>query len=168
MSMIAQTETDSITAEPLPAAAASWPRRTVIAASGAALLACAACASKSSAGATPGTTAAASSAAGSGSAAASGSAAGKTAIASVSDIPADSGLIADAPSGQVILAKQDGKVVAHTAVCTHQGGIIDGAGVCPLHGSRFNPATGAVINGPATEPLAVVAVTETDGKVYPA
>jgi nitrite reductase/ring-hydroxylating ferredoxin subunit len=166
MSTIAQTETQQMTAEPVRAAAASWPRRTVIGASGAALLACAACASKSSAGAAPSTTAAASAAAGS--AGASGSTAGKTAIASVSDIPADSGLIADAPSGQVILAKQDGKVVAHTAVCTHQGGIIDGAGVCPLHGSKFNPATGAVINGPATEPLAAVAVTETDGKVYPA
>jgi cytochrome b6-f complex iron-sulfur subunit len=161
MSMIAHTETDHRAAVGLDSAvvaARSWPRRTVLAGSGVALLACAACASKS-AGAPASTSSPASSAAGSN---------GKTAIASVSAIPADSGLIADAPSGQVILAKQDGKVVAHTAVCTHQGGIIDGAGVCPLHGSKFNPVTGAVINGPATEPLAAVAVTEADGNVYPA
>ena len=164
MSMIAQTETDQATIEFAATPTRTWPRRTVIAGSGAALLACAACASKSTAGTAPTTSAAASSSA-SGSAGAS---SGKTAIASVSDIPADSGVIATAPSGQVILAKQDGKVVAHTAVCTHQGAIINGAGVCPLHGSKFNPATGAVLNGPATEPLAAVAVTETDGKVYPA
>jgi nitrite reductase/ring-hydroxylating ferredoxin subunit len=135
--------------------ARSWPRRSVIAGSGAVLLACAACGSKStpvrqSGAANPG---------------ASGS---KTSIATVKDIPANSGLIATAPSGQVILAIADGKVVAHTAVCTHMGAIIDGTGVCPLHGSQFNPSTGAVIVGPATEPLAAVPVTESGGKVYPA
>ena len=126
-----------------------WPRRAVLAGSGAALLACAACGSTSNP-APPATTSADGS------------------IASVSSIPAGSGLIADAPSGKVILAQADGKVVAHTAVCTHQGAIIDGSGTCPLHGSRFNPATGAVINGPATNPLAAVAVIEKDGKVFPA
>ena len=131
------------------ASAREWPRRAVLAGSGAALLACAACGSTSNP-APPATTAA------------------DGAIASVSAIPVDSGLIATAPSGQVILARANGKVVAHTAVCTHQGAIIDGSGTCPLHGSRFNPATGAVVNGPASSPLAAVAVTEKDGKVYPA
>ena len=83
-------------------------------------------------------------------------------------MPADSGLIVTAPSGQLVLARSNGQVVAHTAVCTHQGGIIDGAGVCPLHGSKFNVVTGAVLNGPATAPLAAVKVTESGGKVYSA
>ena len=129
----------------------TWPRRAVLAGSGVAVLACAACGSKSAASSAPTTTAAPGVAA---------------AIASVADIPADSGLIATAPSGPVILATAAGKVVAHTAVCTHQGATIDGSGTCPLHGSKFNPATGAVLNGPATEPLAAVTVTEKDGKVY--
>lgn len=156
--------TDSTTTDSAPR---TWPRRAVLTGSGAALLACAACGSSNSTPpATSGAAAADPPPAGTSSAAAG--SAGKTALASVSDIPSDSGLIVTAPSGQVILAKADGKVVAHTAVCTHQGAIIDGGGVCPLHGSRFNVSTGAVIQGPADEPLAAVAVTETDGKVFPA
>ncbi len=169
MSTIAQTEQPSADATASTSGPRSWPRRTVLAGSGAVLLACAACSSNSAGTTSSSSSAAAGSAAASGSATGSaGASTGKTALATVSDIPSDSGLVVDAPSGQVILAKQDGKVVAHSAVCTHQGGIIDGAGVCPLHGSKFNPATGAVLTGPATEPLAAVAVTETDGKVYPA
>lgn len=44
--------------------------------------------------------------------------------------------------------------------CTHQGNAVSAmaAGqnylLCPLHGSRFNPATGAVVLGPAAAPLA--------------
>lgn len=71
-----------------------------------------------------------------------------------------------AAGGDVLLAKKDGKVVAHTAVCTHQQAIVAGDGVCPRHGSKFDITTGAVENGPATEPLAAVAVTEAGGKVY--
>ncbi len=129
-----------------------WPRRRVLAGSGAALLACAACGSSS-------TTAPAAPTSGS---------AGSTAIASVADVPASAGLVVDDPSGRVVLAKLDGRVVAHSAVCTHQGAIIDGAGVCPLHGSQFNVTTGAVLVGPASTPLAVVAVTESGGKVFTA
>lgn len=141
----------------------SWPRRSVIAGSGTALLACAACGSKSAAApnSSPGAIA-------SSRPTVAGPSGSNPAIASVSDIPAKSGLVVTAPSGQVILARAGGKVVAHTAVCTHQGAIIDGTGTCPLHGSQFDPSTGAVLAGPANQPLAAVAVKESGGKVYPA
>ena len=35
--------------------------------------------------------------------------------------------------------------------------------MCQCHGSRFDIATGAVINGPATEALNVYEVQEVDG-----
>jgi len=132
----------------------SFARRAVLAGSGAALLACAACGSKSAA-----STAAAA-------AAPSTKAGPKVAIAAVSDVPAASGLIVQSGDQSLILARANGKVVGHSAACTHQGAIIDGAGVCPLHGSQFNPATGAVLSGPADAPLTAVAVTEINGKVW--
>lgn len=146
----------------LTSAVRSWPRRAVLTGSGAALLACAACGS----GSTVSAPASASDAAAS---VTKTTAAGSpAALATVADVPETGGLIVSDPSGKVVLAKADGKVVAHTAVCTHQGGIIDGAGVCPLHGSKFDVVTGAVLNGPATVPLAAISVTESGGKVFAA
>ena len=37
--------------------------------------------------------------------------------------------------------------------------------MCQCHGSRFDVATGAVINGPATEALNVYEVQEVEGNV---
>jgi Rieske Fe-S protein len=34
---------------------------------------------------------------------------------------------------------------------------------CPVHGSRFDAATGAVLKGPASQPLASVPVTAASG-----
>lgn len=136
-----------------------WSRRSVLAGSAAALLACAACSSKSVGTAPttpPGAGAGTTSTGGAG-----------TPLAKVSAIPAGSGLIAVGANGPVLLADSGGgEVVAHTAVCTHQGATIDGAGVCPLHGSKFDVKTGAVLNGPATAPLAAVAVKVTGGQVF--
>jgi len=88
-------------------------------------------------------------------------------VASVADIPSGGGLIVDGPDGMpVILAIDNGAVVGHSAVCTHQSGILGGDGVCPKHGSVFDIVTGAVLQGPATSPLPEVAVTVAAGKVY--
>ena len=65
--------------------------------------------------------------------------------------------------GSVLLTQpSDGVVVAFSATCTHQGCTVrPGAGTlldCPCHGSEFDGATGAVLKGPAAEPLPAVAV----------
>ena len=52
------------------------------------------------------------------------------------------------------------------AQCPLSGGLLTGTTLmCQCHGSRFDITTGAVINGPATEPLSVYTVQEVDGSV---
>ena len=50
--------------------------------------------------------------------------------------------------------------------CPLSGGLLTGTTLmCQCHGSRFDIATGAVINGPATEPLHRYDVQEMDGDI---
>jgi thiosulfate dehydrogenase [quinone] large subunit len=69
----------------------------------------------------------------------------------------------------IVVRLTDGRLVAHSAVCTHAGCTVAYKGgqiVCPCHGSRFNARTGAVINGPAVTPLASRKVIQHAGEIY--
>lgn len=61
----------------------------------------------------------------------------------------------------VVFRHGDGRVQAWSARCTHLGcrldRVIDGAVVCPCHGSRFDEQ-GRVLTGPAARPLQPLAV----------
>jgi 3-phenylpropionate/trans-cinnamate dioxygenase ferredoxin component len=73
----------------------------------------------------------------------------------VSDVPPGSALLV----GNVAVFNVAGGFCATQAACTHRGGplnegAIDGTTVtCPLHGSQFDVCTGAVLRGPAKEPV---------------
>lgn len=131
-----------------------FQRRAVIAGGGAAVAAlAAACAS--------GTTAATKAPAVSSSA----GSAGATALAAVADIPDGGSLVADG----VLLARTGDTVTGRSAICTHAGCTVDAVKAeadCPCHGSRFNASTGAVLQGPAQDPLPEIAVTVKDGNVF--
>ena len=81
-----------------------------------------------------------------------------TAIGPARDVPVGGAAsFQDPRTGDPALALQltKGQFVAYDAVCPHAGctvGYSAGAKllVCPCHGSEFEPATGAVIQGPAT------------------
>lgn len=52
---------------------------------------------------------------------------------------------------------------------THAGCRVEyanGGLFCPCHGSLFDSHTGAVLQGPATQPLAVKKVVERGGTIY--
>ena len=91
----------------------------------------------------------------------SGAEAGPAALASTSDIPVGGGKILT-DKKIVITEPQSGTFKAFTAVCTHQGCIVDsvsgGTINCPCHGSKFSIANGSVVNGPAPSPLAPVSI----------
>jgi len=84
--------------------------------------------------------------------------------------------ISEVPPGSVLLVGDcavfniEGGFCATQATCTHrQGplseGTLDGSTVtCPLHGAQFNVWTGAVLRGPARDPLKTYRVT-VDGDV---
>ena len=71
----------------------------------------------------------------------------------------------------VLVHLQGGDFVAYSAVCTHQQCEVayqqesrDLA--CPCHGSIFDPANGgAVVNGPAEEPLPDIPIQVQNGEV---
>jgi nitrite reductase/ring-hydroxylating ferredoxin subunit len=63
---------------------------------------------------------------------------------------------------KVAVANVGGELHAFDDTCTHRGcslaqGTLEGTVVtCPCHGSQFDVTTGAVVRGPATEPVKVV------------
>ena len=71
----------------------------------------------------------------------------------------------------VALARVDGTWHAVEAWCTHaecpltDGWVESGAIRCPCHGSLFELASGAVLDGPAEEPLRTYPTRVVDGRV---
>lgn len=91
-------------------------------------------------------------------------------ITQLSAVPVGSAVVAKDASGAPIVVSQPtaGTVVAFSAICTHMGCTVAPAGArfaCPCHGSMYDAATGAVLKGPAPQPLAKVAVHVDGGNV---
>jgi Rieske Fe-S protein len=91
------------------------------------------------------------------------SAGGGKPLAQLSAIPIGSAVSATGPNGDsLIIARPTANTVAaFSAVCTHQSCTVVPAGKeldCPCHGSVFDATTGAVITGPAPQPLPRVQV----------
>jgi thiosulfate dehydrogenase [quinone] large subunit len=97
------------------------------------------------------------------------------AIGPAADVPVGGAArFTDPASGDpgLVLQLTRGSYVAYDAVCPHAGctvGYSSAANliVCPCHGSEFDPATGAVVVGPAPRGLGTIAVAEGgDGQLY--
>lgn len=94
-------------------------------------------------------------------------------VASIDEIPDEGVLAVMRSDGQrVCLIKSQGRVSAVADNCTHQdfemalGDVLpDGTIQCAWHGARFDCATGAVRQGPATRPLPVYEVKIEDDRV---
>lgn len=94
--------------------------------------------------------------------------AGGAAGIDASTVPVGGALVIEEPAPIVVAQPEAGTFVAHSAVCTHQGGVVTVNGLtatCSLHGSEFNAATGAVEQGPAGTDLPAVTVTNIAGRL---
>ena len=85
-----------------------------------------------------------------------------------SDVPVGGGTIY-ADQKVVVTQPTEGTFEGFSAVCTHQGCLVasvsDGTINCTCHGSKFSIQDGSVENGPATSPLARVAVEDRGGQI---
>ncbi|HEX2804952.1 MAG TPA: Rieske (2Fe-2S) protein [Kineosporiaceae bacterium] len=98
-----------------------------------------------------------------GTASAAGSSGSSGVLIPLAKVPVGGSVLAAGPDGKpiVIAQPEEGKVVAFSAICTHQGCKVIPNGKrldCPCHGSIFDAFTGAVIHKPAPSPLPSVAV----------
>jgi nitrite reductase/ring-hydroxylating ferredoxin subunit len=97
----------------------------------------------------------------SGAATSAASAPAAAALAATSQVPDGGGKIIDGIN-IVITQPQSGSFKAFSAICTHQGCIVNsvsnGTINCPCHGSKFSIKDGSVVNGPATRPLPAIAI----------
>jgi Rieske Fe-S protein len=100
-------------------------------------------------------------AAASGASSAAGGAPVANALTTTALVPDGGGRIIDGKN-IVVTQPEAGSFKAFTAVCTHQGCIVStvsgGTINCPCHGSKFSIKDGSVVNGPATAPLAAIAI----------
>jgi len=81
----------------------------------------------------------------------------------LADVPAEGALVL--PSRRCAIVRRGDAVTAFDLTCTHLGCTVKGTPegfACPCHGSRFAP-DGAVVRGPATRPLARLAVEARGG-----
>ena len=110
-------------------------------------------------GAYPSAAGTGSSAAGTGSSAGTN---GSVVLAKTTDIPVGGGKVLT-DRRIVITQPTAGSFHAFTAICTHQGCIVNavsgGTINCPCHGSRYSIVNGSVVTGPAPLPLAAVSIT---------
>jgi|SRR5690554_6606041 len=92
-----------------------------------------------------------------------------TELALLADVPVGGSLGVQIGGSAVMLSQpEEGTAMAFSAICRHQGCVVTAAGEtfdCPCHGSRYDAATGEVLNGPSTQPLIPIEVTVTDGRV---
>jgi nitrite reductase/ring-hydroxylating ferredoxin subunit len=99
----------------------------------------------------------------------SSSAAAGTKVAALADVPVGKSISTKIAGKSVIVSQPTaGKVVCLSAVCTHEGCLVNPSGaklVCPCHGAEFDAVTGAVLKGPTNKPLPGVAVTVTNGDI---
>lgn len=83
-------------------------------------------------------------------------------LASAADVPVG-GCFVVSGAKVVVTQPTEGDFKAFTAVCTHQGCLVEssteGDIPCPCHSSKFALEDGSPISGPASAPLAAVDIT---------
>lgn len=97
-----------------------------------------------------------------------------TKIATVADVPVGTAFKFNDPASGTpayLMQPASGTFVAYSAVCTHEGCIVNdnvSSGIfnCPCHGAQFDANTGAHLKGPGKGPLAKINVTASGNDIF--
>lgn len=92
-------------------------------------------------------------------------------VGSLAEVPEGELRAFDLPGVRVAIAHVENELFAFGDECTHEGcslaegrlGAREETVVCPCHESEFDLATGEPVAGPASDPVPVFRVRETDG-----
>jgi len=90
-------------------------------------------------------------------------------VAQAADLANNRSLAVEIEGVRVLICNSRDQVFAVAEICSHAhesmacGRIKNGVLCCPVHGARFDLATGAVLNPPATEPIATYPTRIVDG-----
>ncbi|HEU5349763.1 MAG TPA: non-heme iron oxygenase ferredoxin subunit [Ktedonobacterales bacterium] len=93
-------------------------------------------------------------------------------VARLEDIAPGELLRVEVGAHLVCLANVDGVIYAVDDDCTHTSGPLDEGELdghvltCPIHLARFDVRNGAVLRGPAREPLCAYRVRVEDGRIF--
>ncbi len=93
-------------------------------------------------------------------------------LCAAEDVPAGGMRQFDLRDREFLVAEIEGQFYCLDGRCTHAGaplfeGSLDGKILtCPWHYSRFDITTGAVINGPARDPLAVYRIKLENSQIF--
>lgn len=83
-----------------------------------------------------------------------------TRVASVSDVPPGTKKVIEVAGKSILLCNSNDKLFAVSNICSHAeeklecGKMSRGWIACPVHGARFDLASGRAMNPPATKPIA--------------
>ncbi|MFD8074739.1 Rieske 2Fe-2S domain-containing protein [Streptomyces sp. NPDC059718] len=90
-------------------------------------------------------------------------------LVKAADVPVGGGTVIT-DKKVVVTQPQAGEFKAFSAVCTHQGCLVntvsDGTINCPCHGSKFRITDASVAHGPAKKPLPPEEITEKGGEIF--
>ncbi len=92
-----------------------------------------------------------------------------TRAARLEDLPAGAKQVVEINGKPVLLCNSNGKIFAVSNICSHAeerldcGRMGNGWIACPIHGARFDLATGKAKNPPAKQPIPVYEVRLTGG-----
>jgi len=82
-----------------------------------------------------------------------------TAVASLAELPPETKKVVQIGAVEILLCHTDGRIFAVENLCSHaeqpldKGRMRDCWIACPIHGARFDLATGEPLNPPATQPI---------------